>query len=233
MVWGENAMSEAMKSIVSLWREAKDIPILLLGDAKACEAFTFEGIETREIDIDPFREVACRASRPDAVEFVHAKLFRMLYGLSTFDKTLYLDADTEFMASPEILFRLLDRWDFVLAETPDRCLLSRMVEEPEMEYTRVMFGGAWWLLYHNGGMFAWRRNQVVKRFFELWYEEWARFGSWDPQVALLRGLARSEMAFLTLPYTWNCNRREETRLVYHRYGSQAAQANIRPPRGEA
>ena len=210
IVYGERAAEEAEDSVASLRRWLPDMPVLRIGDAG-------------ELPVSPF----------DGDKFLWGRLLPYLYGASPWERTMYLDADTEFLASPETLFDLLDNWDFVLAETPERHLLSRTIEEPEMEYTRAMFGGAWWLLYHNGGMFLWRRGEAVQRFFELWHEEWVRFGSWDPQAALLRALARSEMAFLTLPYTWNCNRREETRLIYHRYGSQAAQANIRLPRGDA
>jgi len=120
MAWGRNAMAEATKSIISLWSHTREFPILLLGDAEACAAFGAEGIETQEVDLDPFRKVRRSVSRPDAIEFLHGRLFRRLYDLSPFDESLYLDVDTEFITPPELAFSFLRRWDFVLAETMQR-----------------------------------------------------------------------------------------------------------------
>lgn len=212
IVYGERAAKEAEASIASLKRWMPELPVLTVGDDWARTAYS----------IRPFA----------GKKFLWGRLIAGLHEMSPWERTLYVDVDTEFVASPEIAFRWLDRWDFILAETPERHLLSTMVEEPEMAYTRAMFGGAWWLAYHNGGAFFWKRNKRTERFFELWEREWLRFESWDPQVALLRALAHSEVNFLTLPYTWNCNDKAEARVIYHRYGSQAAQTYVRPPRGE-
>jgi len=160
----------------------------------------------------------------DRRKFLWGRLIPCLWWERAFEQAMYVDADTEFVASPNKLFDWLENWDFVLAETPERSLASKMVEEPEMAYSRQVLGSPD-ILYHNGGMFAWRRSKKVQEFFALWETEWLRFQSWDPQVALLRALARSKMTFLTLPYTWNCKEREETVLVYHQYGSHAAQAS--------
>jgi hypothetical protein len=210
IVYGERAAREAEASITSLKRWMPGLPTLTLGDSWAerpCPAWPFTG-----------------------AKFLWGRLIPHLYQASPWGRTLYLDADTEFVASPEIAFRWLDDWDFILAETPERHLLSTMVEEPEMAYTRMMFGGAWWLAYHNGGAFFWKRSERVGRFFDVWSEEWLRFQSWDPQVALLRALARSEVLFMTLPHTWNCKDRKWAKLFHHRYGSQDAQTYVRLPR---
>lgn len=209
LTWGERATKEAHQSIESLRCWAPDLLVLTLGDHRADRPLDY---------LCPF----------DGQKFLWGRAIPFLYSESPFERTMYLDADTEFVASPELAFRWLDDWDFALVETPERTLESEMVEEPEMEYSRQMLG-ARGLLYHNGGMLLWRRNERVRLFFEIWHEEWIEFGSWDPQVALLRALARSRMAFLTLPYTWNCKDPDEAFLVYHRYGGQAAQTHVRPP----
>jgi len=221
MAWGKNAMREATKSIISLRREDKNIPILLLGDAEACKAFAIEGIETREVDVNPFRKVRRSKRRPDAIEFVHARLFRLLYDLSPFDETLYLDVDTEFITPPDLAFSFLQDWDFVLAETMQRTVNAYKGDKKEFAWTR------WWIgdgniLYHNAGVFLWRRNEKVRELFRLWFEEWERFENWDSQVALLRALARSDVLFLTLPHTWNCYYYEQAFLLWHGFGSKRA-----------
>lgn len=221
MAWGHNAMVEATKSIISLWRHTREYPVLMLGDADACEAFDGDGVQTQLVEVDPFRKVGRSVSRPDAVEFLHGRLFPLLFELSPFDETLYLDADTEFVAPPGQVFDFLDRWDFVLAETLQRTVNAYMGDKKEFKWTR------WWLgdgdiLYHNAGVFWWRRNSKVEELFRLWGEEWQRFENWDSQVALLRALARSQVLFLTLPHVWNCYTRDQAFFLHHRFGSKSA-----------
>lgn len=203
VVWGQRAAEQAKRSIASARRWMPGLPALTLGDNKAGKVMAY---------LSPF----------ESKKFLWGRHIPFLYHESPFRQTLYIDSDTEFVASPEAGFRWLDDWDFVLAETPDRSLASKMVEKPEMEYSR-QFLGVPDILYHNGGAFLWSRNRHVETFFDLWHEEWLRFQSWDPQVALLRALARSDMVFLTLPHTWNCKTRQEATFIYHPYGSHSAQ----------
>lgn len=203
VVWGERAAKQADRSIASARRWMPELPVLTLGDNSCGKVLDC---------LSPF----------DGKKFLWGRHIPFLYYESPFRLTLYVDADTEFVASPEIGFRWLDDWDFALAETPDRSLASKMVEEPEMEHSRKFLGTPD-ILYHNGGAFFWRRCNAVEGFFDLWHEEWLRFQSWDPQVALLRALARSDMVFLTLPHVWNCNRGHEAMFLHHPYGSHSAQ----------
>jgi hypothetical protein len=71
-------------------------------------------------------------------------------------------------------------------------------------------------------MLAWTQNDRTAKLFELWTEEWLRFGHWDEQVALLRALARSDAMFLTLPMAWNTNFPSRAALVFHQFGQRVA-----------
>lgn len=221
MAWGENAMTEATKSIISLWQHKTDLPILMLGDAITCEAFNGNGVQTRQVEVDPFRKVEHSVSRPDAVEFLHGRLFPLLYDLSPFTETLYLDADTEFMFRPKQAFDFLRNWDLVVAETEQRSVNAFRGDPKEFNWTRWWIGGGD-ILYHNAGVFLWRRCSAMKDFFRLWGEEWRRFENWDSQIAFLRALARSRILFLTLPHTWNSYRRDQAVFLAHHFGSKRA-----------
>jgi predicted flap endonuclease-1-like 5' DNA nuclease len=84
------------------------------------------------------------------------------------------------------------------------------------------------LLYHNSGMIFWKKNDRTKALFELWGEEWRKFGGWDEQVALLRALLRSEVLFLTVPYTWNHSEPRNSFLVTHWFGAGDARIDLKP-----
>ena len=222
MAWGANAVAEAMGSIESLRRHDLEIPVLVLGDARTREKLVgAQNVQVEIVGIDPFRKPLTYKGTEDKVEFLAGRLIETLYEISPWDRTLYLDVDTEFLAPPRQMLRFLDRWDFAVAETPNRALNSYMGDRREFAWSGLWLGDRS-LLYHNAGVLAWRRKESVGALFRLWAEEWVRFENWDPQVALLRALARSEVQFLTLPWTWNCAEREEAYFVYHRYGLQNA-----------
>lgn len=221
MAWGERAVSEAKESIESLRRFDQDIPVMVLGDQNTAVFLQDDNCEVKVLALDPYRSSPTYKGPGDKVEFVHARVFAELYDASPWDRTLYLDVDTEFMAPPGEVLDWLDRWDFAIAETPTRALNAYRGDRREFRWTAYWLGDAN-ILYHNAGLFAWRAREEVRGLFRLWMEEWARFENWDSQVALLRALARSEVQFLTLPWTWNSPDREEAHFVYHRYGTQAA-----------
>lgn len=220
--WGDEARRQAMRSIMSLWHHNPDMPILILGSEKTRQAFDGCPPARAEImKVDPFRKTKTRRRRPWGMEFLAGRVSPLLYGLSPFQLSLYVDTDTEFVASPEPWFRWLENWDIVVTETQFRSVNNFHGDPMEFGWTRWFLGGGD-IIYHNAGIFAWRRNEAVKKLFHLWSEEWARFQNWDPQVALLRALARSEALFLTLPYTWNCRDFDEAKYIYHQFGQMAS-----------
>lgn len=119
---------------------------------------------------------------------------------------LYLDADTEVVADISFLFKLLaDGWEFVICKNPGKYhelhQMRRPDNEPETALTFEALGTDQ-ALQLNGGVFAYRRNANTKRFFELWLEEWHRFGGRD-QAALHRALWRQPLRTYVLGNEWN------------------------------
>jgi len=217
VVWGEKAAIAAKTSLASLWAVCPEMEVLIVGDHDADivgQAFGWpKNLVRLTLDVQPF----------NGAQFLAGRIKPFLYGHTPlFERALYVDADTKFRRAPDVGFKLLDDWDFVVAETGNRSLADQLCGKVEAEKSRQMFGGVRDLLYHNSGMLFWKRNERVERLFKLWSEEWKRFGGWDEQIALLRALARSEVLFLTVPFTWNTNFPSQATLLFHDFGQRTA-----------
>lgn len=119
---------------------------------------------------------------------------------------LYLDADTELVADVSVIFDWLsDGWQLVICKNPGKYHeLWRMARPDNKEETDATFTelGGRDLLQLNGGVMAFRRCPEVACFFELWREEWERWGGRD-QAALHRALWRQPLRVLVLGNEWN------------------------------
>ncbi len=217
MAWGENAVRQANDSINSLWRHASKFPVAVVGDKACGDYFNGKtGVQFFQVDVDPFDP-----SKNKGYKFLAGRIKPLLAGISPFERTLYVDADTMFKRSPQDGFALLERWDVALAETETRSLTEGIAGARECNETAAWIGTRH-ILYHNSGMIFWKRNERTSRLFDLWSEEWKRFRGWDEQVALLRALIRSECMFLTLPHTWNCYHSADSHLLHHWFGGGQA-----------
>ena len=119
---------------------------------------------------------------------------------------LYLDADTETIAPVTLFFDLLqDGFEFVICKNPVRYHSTRHMSRPdsmeECEKTFEVIGNDN-VMQLNGGVFAFRRNERVQRFFQYWLEEWNVYGKRD-QAALLRALWRQPLRMFVLGNEWN------------------------------
>lgn len=221
MAWGDNAIRQADESMKSLWRFEKEMPVLVLGDHQAETYFLNNSkVNFVRVDIDPFDRRARKGFK-----FLAGRIKPLMAKISPFEKTLYVDADTKFKRSPQPGFDVLDRWDAALAETETRDLSGGVAGNIECRKTAEEIGTPY-ILYHNSGMIFWRRNEKTMALFDLWSEEWLRYQGWDEQVALLRALLKSEVLFLTLPYTWNCYHKKDAYLVHHWFGGGQARIEM-------
>jgi glycosyltransferase involved in cell wall biosynthesis len=89
-----------------------------------------------------------------------------------------------------------------VAELAARSLLDRERRSAELAHMNELG-----LLEHplyNSGIMLFRRTPQVERVFDLWHEEWSRFGHED-QLALVRALARADCPVHTLSSRWNAH----------------------------
>lgn len=225
--WGPAAIREAEASIASLMEFDPGMPVIVVGDAETVDHFSSNRsipvLLTIQMKVDPFVGQTTTAFNAGMVK-------PLLAGLSPFEKTLYVDADTVFKRSPAIGFDLLDHWDFVIAEADTRSLAQTFSDNRAEANATAKWLGTPHILYHNSGLFFWRRSPAAVRLFELWSEEWEWFRGWDEQIALLRALLNSDALFLSVPYTWNCYNEGEAFLIHHRFGSRTARKYRQPVR---
>jgi hypothetical protein len=221
MTWGMNAINQAENSITTLRRKAgSDYPVMVVGDAEAQAYFADKKhVRFELIEVNPFNEQKSRG-----FSFMAGRIKPLLAGLSPFERTLYVDADTAFKQSPKIGFDLLDRFDVVVAETETRSLVEGIAGVKESRGTSAWLGTPH-ILYHNSGMIFWRKNAKTNKLFELWASEWKVYAGWDEQVALLRALLKSEVTYLTVPHTWNCYSEKESHILHHWFGGGQARIN--------
>jgi hypothetical protein len=135
-----------------------------------------------------------------------------------FEKSLYIDSDTEILGDLTPSFEMLDYWDvaFTLKSegyAPDR----GKGQQPVLDGRRKVFELPHW----NGGVFFFASNPRVVEFFALWnryYRE--RDLPWD-QVPLVDALFRSQCRLLSLDGRWNAghdwcsDRSDQQRFILH------------------
>lgn len=215
MAWGQNAIDAADVSIRSLRHFEPEMPVVIIGDANAVEHFkTWEYVTAHLSTIEPFDH-----GKGNGHKFLAGRVKPKLCELVPWQRVLYVDADSDFTASPRRGFALLDKWEFVIAETKTGTVSSSPFLPGERQATVDWLGNPYHI-YHNSGMLFWRRCPALFELMRLWSEEWRRYGDWDEQIALLRALLRSEVLFLVVPFTWNTLR--DATLLHHSYGTSKA-----------
>ena len=211
MAFGDKAHEEVEQAITSL-RRVSEVPIFVVDES-------FCGVDVWGIPRGgPFTGQRV---------FLPGRVKPLLWRLSPFEHSLYLDADTRVMSDPEPLFGLLELgWDFAVCPgQAARFLRETMFGQAEKAATEEELGTGL-LYYYNSGVFLWRRNERTEALFAEWGTQWERFGGWDEQLALMRALWRvEEVKFLTLPVCWNQRKREGAR-IYHDTGNRRCWGNI-------
>ncbi len=148
-------------------------------------------------------------------------------------QVLYLDADTELAGSIEFLFRILERWEFVICKDMDKFSIVHRgmsrYDRGEYDQTVAELGSDQLLLY-NGGVFGFRRGPRTAAFFKRWQAEYERWCQRD-QGALLRALQAVPLRMYLLGNTWNCSDRYpiERRPVILHHNVQARRWNGQIP----
>jgi hypothetical protein len=142
-----------------------------------------------------------------------------MYSLSPFDMTLYLDADTEVLHSPEAGFNLLQWVEVVLSQDCNRRFADchwQGHNAEERAATLAEIGCAGDLLYYNSGVIFFKRSPRAETFFEAWHTEWRRWKMHD-QMALVRALYRHPLRIATLREQWNTHHKQAAVFVFHNH----------------
>lgn len=189
VAYGEPAKECAKRAIISAKKYLPDLPVVLVSD---------ENVGNPDIFV-----------YHDDTDIGARSVKTLIYDLcpKEFEYVLYLDADTEIVSSDVTFFfdLLNDGFEFVICTNPAQYVLTREMERPDnKDEMKELFEqhGTKEMLQFNGGVFAFRRNEQVGKFFNKWHTEWNKYGKRD-QAALDRALWAFPMHIYTLGNEWN------------------------------
>lgn len=174
---GRRFVEEAILSRESLRRQMPSLPGILWTDV-ADESLRSVFDEVRLIE-NPQHSFADKV--PPLLE-------------SPFEKTLFLDTDTQVCEPLDDLFVMLDRFDVLAAHAPMRVTWP----QPEIPDGFVEI---------NSGVLAWRKNERTALMFQKWLMFYRAHvevtGQRDDQPALRRALYESDVRLGILPAEYN------------------------------
>jgi hypothetical protein len=206
VAYGDLAREACTRSIATARAFLPDFPVAVVSDAPLPDV---EHVHVRR----PEADVGARTWKTQ------------IYALSPFDETLFLDADTECVSSPQAGFDLLRLVDVVLVQDCDRrvCERHHANHDPEERTaTLAEIGADGDLLYYNSGVIFFKRNARTLNLFTAWYTEWQRWRKHD-QLAFARALYRNPVRIGTMRESWNTHRRNQARFVWHNHRSVGRQ----------
>lgn len=227
MCFGWKAAREIKKSVESLRGIGLDIPICVVGTSQ--ESVDVLGVQFMEWEGEsPFD-----ADQTKNFQFRAGRVKPYLYDYSPFDYTLYIDADTEFLADILPGFEFLNECDMAVTEENlslgqlyNKKLAGWEINLVERDATIEELGGDARTKFINSGVIFFKKSKASKATFTAWGEEWERWQQWDEQLALMRAMHRSKGTYKHLSVDWNNPHREKAKIIFHNYGRGVARVNV-------
>jgi hypothetical protein len=226
MGFGAKAAAAISKSMASLRSIGLSIPVCVVGDTEVNGAQFIPWEGESPFDGTQLKNFQFRAGR--------VKPF--LYGLSPYQRTLYIDADTEFISDIMPGFEMLRDCDMALAE--EALSLGKLYNKPragweiniaERDVTIAELGGDPHKKFLNSGVIFFRKSEAVDWLFAEWGTQWRRFEQWDEQLALMRAIVKCSLNYKALPIDWNHPHREKAKIIFHNYGRGVVRMNVAAP----
>lgn len=234
MGFGERAASEIQKSMASLRRLGLEMPVCVVGDTQVPGALFIPWAGENPFD----------AGQRENFQFRAGRVKPGLYELSPFERTLYIDADTEFMSDITQGFAMLSQYDMCLAEEIlsigqlyNKAKAGWEVNIQERDATIAELGGDPKRKFLNSGVIFFRKSDAVKAVFEEWGRQWRIWQQWDEQLALMRAMhvvagsgdPSQAFRYKALSVDWNHPHRERAKIIFHNYGRGGARSNVVSP----
>ena len=180
IVTGDNYLNAAIKSARSVRKYAPELGIhLFTGDVNYPRL-----LENKSI-FDSIEKIE-KPHRRSKVEYLNK---------SPFERTLYLDSDTEVVAPIFDLFEVLDAFDLALCHAHVRNH-PRTLMTWKQEFPRSF-------PQFNGGVILYKCNPKTTDFFEQWATAFEQAGFAQDQVTLRETLWNSDLRMYTLPPEYN------------------------------
>lgn len=186
LAFGRPYVAMAGHSIVTLKKFNPVIPVCLVSN---------EDIDTKKLP---------SWTRSDHFLYVNSKADDnrvhkiKMYNYSPFNKTLYLDCDTQVLGQLHRIKFFLEYFD--IAARPGKS------PGPVRDRGKQLFDGRWRfedLPHWNGGVIAFRKCEAAQEFFELWNDGFQRMAGKRDQPALVEAMFFSKCRVLSLEPIWN------------------------------
>jgi hypothetical protein len=214
MAWGEKAATAVKRSVATLKRIGYSYPVCVVGPEKV-DGFQF---------IEWKGESPFDSTQKKNFQFRAGRIKPFLYGLSPFDRTLYIDADTEFVQDIHAGFEMLSDYDIALTqeyltvgELYNKFMAGWEINIEERAQT-IKEGVPAEQAFINSGVIFFRKSKNNQKLFKEWHTQWMRFQQWDEQLALMRALALSKSSRKYLTPAWNDPQPHEDTIIFHDYG---------------
>jgi hypothetical protein len=187
VAFGDPARACAVRLIASIRRHMPGLPVAVAGE-------TAIGIEDVFVAA-PDADVGGRRAKLRAYELAPAE----------WQSVLYLDADTELVAPIDPLFEWVESgWEFVICRDVGETLHSFQRKNNLRELAELRSRvGSFYAVQLNGGVWAFRRCETMRRFMARWRAEYEVHLQRD-QGALIRALWADPVRVLVVEHTWNC-----------------------------
>lgn len=225
MSFGEKAAAAVRASVKSLRRIGLQIPVCVVGNApvQGCEFVEWTG------------ESPFDSRQRHNFQFRAGRIKPRLYELSPFQRTLYLDADTEFMNDILPGFKLLGEYDAAIArenltlhQLYNKKLAGWEINIQERDATIHELGAGPHVYFLNSGVLFFRKSAATEAAMKRWHEAWLEWQQWDEQLAFMRAFHRTpEAKVKVLEPEWNYPHRLRAGIViFHNYGRGVVRMNI-------
>lgn len=222
MAFGPKAAQAVRKSVMTLRRVGFNYPVCVVGDTPV-EGFEF--VQWRgESPFDP--------TQKKNFMFRAGRIKPFLYELSPFDRTLYLDADTQFLEDVRPGFELLNDCDLAITqeyltvgELYNKFMAGWEINIEERAQT-IEEGISPLEPFINSGVIFFRKSNKSKETFEQWHKQWMRYQQWDEQLALMRAIHETQPTRTYLSPKWNDPQMHEDTVIFHDYGHGHVRMNV-------
>ena len=225
MAFGDKAAAAVKSSAASLRRIGLQIPVCVIGSTPVAGLQFIEWMGESPFDGSQKKNFQFRAGR------VKPKL----YDLSPFERTLYVDADTEFMDDILPGFELLDqcdvavaREDLTLQQLYNKKLAGWEINILERDATVAELGAGPHVHFLNSGVLFFRKSPATKAVMNRWHKAWMEWREWDEQLAFMRACHRTPKAKVNiLDPKWNYpHRNHPGTIIFHNYGRAVVRMDV-------
>lgn len=195
---GSGFTRAALRSARSVRELMPELPIHLFHDSESA------GMVEHALDLGHFTSAL--------IENPHRRSKIDYLPQSPFERTLYLDSDTELAAPIDDVFDILDRFDVALAHAHRRnTKQTEAVWNVEIPAAFPQF---------NGGVIAYRKTEAVQDFLTKWRDAFHEANIKKDQVTLRELLWSGDLRIATLPPEYN--------IRYDKYLSVWDEVEARP-----